>query len=438
MKTYFQENQEVVSSSCILTVPTVPGHVEVIQEDEPQSMVALRKRRKTNGEPLDQMEETRLEDDLSHKPVVETVPALDLPPVEPQPAEPQGLVKKRRGKYKLAADIHKLDRDDVVLRHLNSGNLGISPYEYIAVVPRAQDLLRRSIRRKRVYHQNSSNAVVLEDSDSSTEISDDDNEFVEVKNMFQPVSFPAESTVRLPVVQTPVTIAGVYGTAIIDPGSEVNIICRTFAKLIPAEKITPYPEIAQVFGIGNFHMDAGRILLNSPVTTGKVTVTTSFLCTEEDSMRVILGMPWLNSGDWTVSRSPQGQKFYKIRDDNNVECFPIMETFSITTEKVQSTSVFTTSYGVYKPVGKKIHPVPVPLPDEFQTTEIPKPELSGSKIRLTSESIPHLIIGDGEMSERERKYFLGRLKEVDSVFAFNSSHLGLLHSSVEEPIRIPT
>ncbi|KAJ1651503.1 hypothetical protein IWQ61_007949 [Dispira simplex] len=110
-------------------------------------------------------------------------PASDLQPV------PQDPGKKSRGKYKLTADIHRLDTDEVVMRHLHS-NLGISPYEYIAVAPRAQEILRKSIRRKRVYDVDTSKVVVEVESDSSTSSSEEesDGDSSILGKLFQPMS----------------------------------------------------------------------------------------------------------------------------------------------------------------------------------------------------------------------------------------------------------
>ncbi|KAJ1642373.1 hypothetical protein IWQ61_010631, partial [Dispira simplex] len=163
MKIFFKDAQESASSSCILTMPVVPKKLVEIPETQPLSLVT--KRRKMNGkEPVKELDEKSQEETVElprksgessgSKPEVLTVP--------------DDAKKSVRLKYKLAAEIHDLDNDEVVMRHLNSKNLGISPYEYIAVVPRAQEILRKSIRRKRIYNLESSHVVAAEESDPTT------------------------------------------------------------------------------------------------------------------------------------------------------------------------------------------------------------------------------------------------------------------------------
>ncbi|RKP33733.1 hypothetical protein BJ085DRAFT_5536, partial [Dimargaris cristalligena] len=100
----------------------------------------------------------------------------------------------------------------------------------------------------------------------------------------------------------------------------------------------------------------------------------------------------------------------------------------------------------YKPAHKKVHPVAAPMPAEYQT-EYP---ITGRDIfddvdmnysgdhRLTDENTRALVIGDGELTDTESHYFLNRLREVDQVFAFNKTHLGMVKPEFAPPIRVAT
>ncbi|RKP33825.1 hypothetical protein BJ085DRAFT_17577, partial [Dimargaris cristalligena] len=100
----------------------------------------------------------------------------------------------------------------------------------------------------------------------------------------------------------------------------------------------------------------------------------------------------------------------------------------------------------FKPVHKKIRPVAAPIPDEFKQ-EYPitgrdvfdEVDINGDpELQLTDENVKTLVIGDGELTPKEIRYFLGRLREVDQVFAFTKQHLGMIKPEFVPPIRVAT
>ncbi|KAJ1971067.1 hypothetical protein H4R33_007211, partial [Dimargaris cristalligena] len=296
---------------------------------------------------------------------------------EPSPAKPMlmdratSAPRKQRqpAKFHLVAKIDEYNSDDLVMEHLGRNNLGLSAWEYLAIVPRARKLVRQHLTKHRQYVNREPMAQGVQADETSA--SESDEEWAEASAHEAPPRSAKTTTriLRLPTMIIPAVIGGARTDVLIDTGSEVNLVPARLAKLLPAGTVQLHPEIPKVFGVGESAVESGKAMWDVMVTTGKISVPTSFLVVNDNHQQTILGMPWLASVDWVVSKSERGQKQLVVTWEGVTERFAIPS--GPRTNVVRSLAVTTgipqTLAARYKPAHKKVHPVAAPMPAEYQT-----------------------------------------------------------------------
>ncbi|KAJ1971208.1 hypothetical protein H4R33_007198, partial [Dimargaris cristalligena] len=126
--------------------------------------------------------------------------------------------------------------------------------------------------------------------------------------------------------------------------------------------------IPKVFGVGESAVESGKAVWDILVTTGRISVPTSFLVVDDNHQQTILGMPWLSAVDWVVSKTPAGQKQLVVTWKGATERFPIPE--APVTDHIRSSAVTVdrvhTRAAKFKPAHQKVRPVAAPVLAEYQ------------------------------------------------------------------------
>ncbi|RKP33108.1 hypothetical protein BJ085DRAFT_28269 [Dimargaris cristalligena] len=338
------------------------------------------------------------------------------------------------------------------MEHLGRNNLGLSAWEYLVIVPRARKLVRQHLAKHHQYvepRETGTEPTVHEVQVDETSDSESDEDWVtnhRAERTSRANTRIVASVLRLPTMIIPAMIGGVRTDVLIDTGSEVNLVPARLARLFPAGTVQLHPEIPKVFGVGESAVESGKAVWDVLVTTGRISVPTSFLVVDDNHQQTILGMPWLSAVDWVVSKTPAGQKQLVVTWKGSTESFPIPE--APVTDHIRSSAITIdrvhTRAAKFKPAHRKVHPVAAPVPAEYQQ-EYP---ITGRDVfddtdldhtgdlRLTAENMKTLVVGDGELTATETRYFLNRLREVDHVFAFNKTHLGMIKLEFAPPVRV--
>ncbi|OMJ18467.1 Retrovirus-related Pol polyprotein from transposon [Smittium culicis] len=96
-------------------------------------------------------------------------------------------------------------------------------------------------------------------------------------------------------------------------------------------------------------------------------------------------------------------------------------------------------YTRYKSAKEKVKPVSIAL-DNIESPSIQKKDMEKKIIsnRLTEERISKMIIGDGNLSLEEIEFFKIELKKNEEAFAYHPDEMGLLSTSIEDPVYVET
>ncbi|KAJ1914261.1 hypothetical protein H4219_004873 [Mycoemilia scoparia] len=140
------------------------------------------------------------------------------------------------------------------------------------------------------------------------------------------------------------------------------------------------------------HRQAGNgVAWNVNIHFRKASFTTTVMAIENFKYDLLLGLPFLEQADWTVCKLPNGKRVYRISNSNQMIYFKTtynknyqdVNVIEILDKNIPDgyyhVNLVTHEYllhcdaAKYKPVGKKVHPVNVPLPEEHQL-KIPTPE----------------------------------------------------------------
>ncbi|OMJ17852.1 Retrovirus-related Pol polyprotein from transposon [Smittium culicis] len=257
---------------------------------------------------------------------------------------------------------------------------------------------------------------------------------------------------------------------LLDEGSEINIMnIDVFNALRSLNKI----EIDSSINWSLRDANQGFSKLNGvckecKITIEGTTVTVPVFVSENTEPQVILGRPWERKARVLKDNRDDGTLWYTIKDadtgaiakfcavgpydsrsypdnknkpfiknDNNITNFTLVNRIDAGWKAITKTEYTTEVRTRYKKANEKIKSVPHALPPYNSSIQEIIPNKNSLKI-ITDEKLAELCIGNDNLLPTEIEYFKTKLKPLRNVFAFNENEIGLLDTTIEDPITVHT
>ncbi|OMJ11898.1 Retrovirus-related Pol polyprotein from transposon, partial [Smittium culicis] len=257
---------------------------------------------------------------------------------------------------------------------------------------------------------------------------------------------------------------------LLDEGSEINNMnIDVFNALRSLNKIEIDSSINWSFRDENQGFSKlNGVCKECKITIEGTTVTVPVFVSENTEPQVILGRPWErkarvlkdNRDDGTLwytikdadtgaiakfcavgpydSRSyPENKKKPFIKTYHSITNFTLVNRIDTGWKAITKTEYTTEVRTRYKKANEKIKPVPHALPPYNSSIQEIIPNKNSLKI-ITDEKLAELCIGNDNLLPTEIEYFKAKLKPLRNVFAFIENKIGLLDTTIEDPITVHT